>query len=224
MTAKKAPKRQIRIRAEYAAMLVPFISREETRYYLNGIHVEPHHKKGVLLIACDGHRMSIIHDADGETNGNWICPLPTLLRQVLRGRKPKASDNFGQLHFIDDAAYLTNEEFTGKAEKVSAHHLLAIAAPAIDGEFPDWRRVVPKTLPSGAAPWFNSDYLADFETITKRRLVKTITIHAGDDSSPAVVLVAHFPEFIGVQMPIRGDAEKIMPTWLDLTDIAAPAE
>ena len=53
------------IKAEYARLIQPFISTEATRYYLNGFYVERDPVKGVRIVATDGHRLVVFHDADG---------------------------------------------------------------------------------------------------------------------------------------------------------------
>lgn len=43
---------------------IEFASYEATRYYLGGVYVQ-RRCQGVLLTATDGHRMIVIHDANG---------------------------------------------------------------------------------------------------------------------------------------------------------------
>lgn len=201
--------RRVRISAELAAMMLPFISSEEPRYYLQGIHVEPHHDEGVLLVATDGHRMAIIHDKGGETNGNWICEVPRLLRKELVA----THDTSASLHFIGHGAYLTGFSFDGDPKDVGEDHLIALGAPPIDGKFVDWRRVVPDTLPSGDVSCFNAGYISDFAEVARRRQGVAITIYA-DGAGPAVVLVQNVPEFLGALMPMtKKNMPAAMPDW-----------
>lgn len=53
----------------YAAAMAPFISTEETRYYLNGICVQPR-PTGTVLLATDGHVLGMIHDPDAWAEGH----------------------------------------------------------------------------------------------------------------------------------------------------------
>src|SRR5690554_1106144 len=46
-----------------------FQSTEETRYYLNGVHIEQHQDEGVFLVATDGHRLLVAHDVSGKIDG-----------------------------------------------------------------------------------------------------------------------------------------------------------
>lgn len=66
----------IRVDANLLRLAHMAISKEETRYYLNGVHIEPHPVRGAILVATDGHRMVVIHDADAECDEDVIVKLP----------------------------------------------------------------------------------------------------------------------------------------------------
>jgi hypothetical protein len=50
---------------EMYRVALDFASKEQTRYYLQGVYVQRHPKDGVLLVSTDGHRMICIHDQNG---------------------------------------------------------------------------------------------------------------------------------------------------------------
>lgn len=226
-----ADKRFVKFKAEYAAMLAPFVSTEEARFYLQGIGVFPHKDDGVLLVATNGHTMGVIHDSDGETNGDWICPVTPLMLQAMKADMRSAWDeDDGEyqydargriphlLHFVGDVAYLTAAEFLGKkVDRIGKHHVLADYAPAIDGTFPEWRRVIPTELPAPAPVPFNAEYLAKFGRVARIRnhLAKPlVTLFNGEREGPAVVRVDGVPEFVGVLMPVRLEPFEPLPDWL----------
>lgn len=95
-----ATKREVRVRAKHFAAAYVFASTEETRYYLNGVLVEPHPDGGVLLVATDGHRMVAIKDDEGETNGTWICAAPSEITAVCRKRAKMLYRAPGHIHGI----------------------------------------------------------------------------------------------------------------------------
>jgi DNA polymerase III sliding clamp (beta) subunit (PCNA family) len=64
------------VNADLFRIVYSCVSTEETRYYLNGVHVEPHPVKGAILVATDGHRMLIAHDKDGSCSGPIIVQMP----------------------------------------------------------------------------------------------------------------------------------------------------
>ncbi|GJE43492.1 DNA polymerase III subunit beta [Methylobacterium soli] len=110
------------------------ISREETRYYLNGICLEV--KDGILIaVATDGHRLAKRETglpAKTADQGNVIFPRKAAALAVqyagkgeatITAHKGVAGDRVGFVEVIADGVRLR--------------------AKTIDGTFPDWRRVVP---------------------------------------------------------------------------------
>lgn len=134
------------------ARVVPAISTEETRYYLNGIHI--HHVEGwnFRAVATDGHRLILVDlaipDAKGDL-GKVIIPrkaVGVLLRALgktsdpisLRGghgvRKNSTTTT------APDNPELGRVSFSGRAGKAG----VTLSTKLIDGTFPDYSRVIPK--------------------------------------------------------------------------------
>ena len=65
----------IRVNANLFRLAQMTVSTEETRYYLNGIFIQPHAVQGVLLVSTDGHRMTVIHDETGHADQSAIVRL-----------------------------------------------------------------------------------------------------------------------------------------------------
>ena len=202
--------RRVRFAARHAVTLVPFASKEETRYYLTGIHVEPY-RDGVLLAATDGHRLGVIYDATGETNGQWICPIPKVLLQAARHR------DADKIHLIGRAGYVTSQFFgDDDPAAIGEQHLGVAYTGAIDGTYPNFRRVLPKKQPATSLE-LNRRYLSEFGG-------KSIQIFAADPNEPTYVLRSGDAEFVGVQMPLR-DASSKFPDWFaPLLEDAEPAQ
>lgn len=99
----------------------PFISTEETRYYLNGVCLD-----GEVAVATDGHRLGCV--PTGSDFGSFDRPIipAKAVRLLASLPAPKAislaTDRPG-ISIVTDGARLS--------------------AKLIDGTFPDWRRVVP---------------------------------------------------------------------------------
>jgi len=106
----------------------PAISREETRYYLNGVYV--HRKDGALrLVATDGHRLmacTIPVPPGAEKINGSIVPRNTIriLLAAIAGRDDDVSIE------LDDKVRFSWAGGT-------------LAAKLIDGTFPDVDRVIP---------------------------------------------------------------------------------
>lgn len=116
--------------------VAPAISREETRYYLQGIHAAVD-GKFLELTATDGHRLHHTRveadDVAGEKSrhGARAVILPRRLVQLL-------------LEATGETVLRIHEHGV-----VVAGELGLITSRVIDGTFPDWRRVVPPERGAG---------------------------------------------------------------------------
>lgn len=187
----------IDIRALKAAAIAS--GTEQTRYYLNGVCIQ-HAPTGPVFVATDGHRLiAARHDWQSDAPAPFapvIVPLE-LLKRVKIVRK------------ASDVATVTLSAGEGDARKVAIDYAGAtVAANAIDCTFPDWRRVIPQSEPSGVAAQFQAQYfdafrdamaiLAGGKTDAQPRIA-----HNGD--SPAIVDLgdAGAVQAFGVLMPLR---------------------
>ena len=217
--------RNVRIKAEYLRMLAPFISQEETRYYLNGVCIAPHPEVGVLAVATDGHCMGVVHDADGSADGEWICRVPRELLAACTKQDKKISAAL-EVHFTDEVAYVAHSRADGDffPSEIGPLHVGAFYAPAIDGKFADWRRVVPKGKLRATPVTFNAKYLNHFaRAALVRDRAARMTMFVGGKAGPAAVRFSEVPEFLGIIMPIRGIDISAVPDWLALETTKAKA-
>ncbi len=231
--------RKVVVSARAIAALLPFKSKDECRYYLNGIHVEPALPQfgGVILVATDGHKMAIVHDILGEADAAHILDIPRSLARML-GRKASQTALSARAHFLRAAVHLVDTEFpdTADASEPSPHHLYTGYAPGIDGTFPDWRRaVIPgaEVKHTGCAIVINAAYFADFLRAAQclsedRRAPPILRIYAPTADGPALITSAHAEDglsFAGYLMPHRdtlaGDG-KTAPAWLAATPADNP--
>lgn len=197
---------ELTINADYAFLIQPFISKEEVRYYLNGFHVQPHPKSGALIIATDGRTLAIFHDEEGE------CSVPGTIRlnkTTIAACRPKGET---PRKFVVTGDTATVYEGWDEKEKTGT----AIAgqeAVVIDGDFPDWRKVVPP-MPNASAPaTFNFELVKKFEKIRAPGSKWTsIRVISRSESDPALVFVGR-KDFLGVIMPMCDDTPT-MPSWL----------
>jgi DNA polymerase-3 subunit beta len=181
-------------------------SAEETRYYLNGVFVDPAGK----LVSTDGHRMFVgaIDLASDNTDDNpapgsftgWIICRDVLKRALAGHKLPTitiAPDRVGD-----------------------------IACKPIDGTFPDWRRVVPSEI-TGTVAQFNPAYVADMGKIglllqgKPRRGYSSGTalsahIHHNGEG-PAGVTFPGVEDAYAVLMPIRGAYHDDAAQWATIT-------
>lgn len=194
--------------------LKPFVSTEETRYYLNGVRFEQG-LEGVLLVATDGHRIGVFNAEAALCNGDGIVKLPPRLPKIEKGFN--AWLIVGEFAKTEIALIMQFKAATTAqevAENASLHNALAMfPRPLIDGTYPAWRRVIPVDL-GKAGGCFNSAYLADYAKAANSKKGAPITLYGDDPVSPYVVTVGGEKNFIGVQMPMRGEILPGFPAWL----------
>lgn len=107
------------------------ISKEETRYYLNGAYIEFGMLEGVTLTTTDGHRLvSVVLGANERPSyrANAIISRDGIKKALKRLARAK-----GNCEIIVMGPMNVKIAYCGEL----------IALECIDGTFPDWRRVVP---------------------------------------------------------------------------------
>ena len=114
----------------------PSISRDETRYYLNGVCVD-----GETLVATDGHRLSAVH------GGECLAPIAAALKAgfivprdaVVLWRK------IAERHDTTLTVYGSGSAGPSPTKiEVAGEGGLTLRAKLIDGTFPLWRKTLPK--------------------------------------------------------------------------------
>lgn len=164
------------------------ISTEETRYYLNGIHM---HQAGdrMVAVATDGHRLSKIElplpeGADGMPG--IIVPRRTV--GLLKG-------------FGGEKSVLRVEVSAGKIRFTARHDIdpdMTLTSKLIDGTFPDYQRVVP--------PQHANRFLVEREALSQA-VDRVVTISAGARGSGVRFSFAPEGLSLGAVNPDLGSAE-----------------
>lgn len=107
---------------------MPSSAVNDVRYYLNGIYLSFEADKSTL-VATDGHRLSfnVIDISNSNLETNFIVPrkTATLVRKLAKtGAEIRLAKHASMVHFIIGD--------------------VSIVSKLIDGQFPDWKRVVPQ--------------------------------------------------------------------------------
>ena len=194
-----------------------FASKEETRYYLNGVLFEINGGK-LHLISTDGHRLiKIPVEIEGKKKPEDMkFIIPSSL--IAKIKKARGAD--------------TVELSINKDEITIAYDGGTFTDKAIDGTFPDYTRVIPdqeaavknekdrrKKLAQKVAAaefaqggdvfeiGFNPKYLADFAKVNELLGFKGsgVRLNAMDASSPVVVTMGGGmrDQYLAVLMPMR---------------------
>lgn len=124
--------------------VIPCISKEETRYYLNGIWLHGVDGKA-CIVSTDGHRLARYQTTDPWPFAGQIIPASTV-RLLHRLVKPGGN---GQINLMV-APDLTNAPDSSLAPKQPGNRVemqgdgWKIITKTIDGNYPDYTRVIPK--------------------------------------------------------------------------------
>lgn len=191
---------KITVKADLFCAAARFTSNEETRYYLHGIHLERHPSGGVTMAATDGHRLFAAYDETAEAED---LPAAGVIIKPPKQKIPaKWFDGVVSLDGMKAELYRHGNAPDGGYPDDMA------AAPTIDAQFPDWRRVLPSAFSDnleGRA--YNARYLMDFQEIGERlsgeKSDRSFTLtHNG--AAPALVRFHGRDDCMGILMPLRG--------------------
>lgn len=132
-----------------------FASSEETRYYLQGVHIAPT-DGGMHLVATNGHRMGILRlpATEGYCAPNPVGATPShiILSSINKAFLSAIKATKRETHFIvirkeTIEVRLVSSRSNWEPAEVIDGGLVTQTFPAsallVDGTFPDWRRVVP---------------------------------------------------------------------------------
>lgn len=194
-------------RSHLRAALV-LAAKQNIRYYLNGVLVELHPERA-YIVGCDGHRLGVFRDVDGDRNDELAampgqCVEFIIPRDMLEKLKAARRSSLPVVLCTYD---------TETRDVSIAADGATMTAQAVEGKFPDWRRVLPAaaTKPEhvGRAGQFNLDYLASFAKVADylgaaHPETAPVIWHQGQDA--AAISIPGYPDFRGVIMGLRTSA------------------
>ncbi len=184
-----------------AASLVA--STDETRYYLQGVHIESAPEGGVFLVATNSHAMSVFWDRDGNVDAPVTLPVSRALFAATKyapkyqSRRLEVSDNIIRVWNGVDPPPSYMQHFS-----------------QTEGEFPNWRRVIPKLKKKRTSPAFNSSYLAAFDKTLIAAFgaypFNEIRLICSGEKGPVLVRTGS-TDWFGVLMPVISQTSSELP-------------
>lgn len=169
-----------------------FAAKDDFRHYLNGVKVESNPIQ-TRLIATNGHVLAVHRaDAKEENEGVWDGVIPidavnTLLKMKTNMRTLK-----------NEPITLTGQD-TGEIR--ADWNGQSIIFRPIDGTFPDYKRIIPRTV-SDAASWYDLKYLQIIADAADDLGMKNgYTFRFNGDSAGLASIGA---DMVAVVMPMRG--------------------
>lgn len=177
-------------------------SNEETRYYLKGVYLEPRDAH-IHLTATNGHVLISLRlptpDDTPATGEAFIIPAHLIAQLKI----PKRGEAVSTVTINDEK--LVTIALEGAS----------FAAPAVDGSFPDYARVIPESV-DGETAYFNPDLLLKFKKAAELLGEKIVAPSIGYNGlGPAFVTISTTLDAIGVAMPVRSSKPVTSaPDWL----------
>jgi DNA polymerase-3 subunit beta len=188
------------INADTIKALLVIAAKNDMRGYLNSVCVDVRASDAVA-VATDGHRLLALpltatDDAPALVSGQYIIRREALegVKAVLKRPIMVTIDATARTATIDNGSTVTS-------------------SPLMDNKYPDWRKVVPRTV-SGEVAQFNAEYIGAFGKVHKLLggAYSPAIRHNGDKAARVILPGAA----VGVIMPVRGDPQPLdNPAWLD---------
>jgi len=166
-----------------------FKSKDDSRYYLQGVYITPA-TEGVYLIATCGHKLALWHDKTGTIEGK-----PQIIRVdknlISSLKKDKITENI---------QITENEIALVDINQINKSSFNELSGFFIEGAFPDWKRTFPTENPS-AIPSIsvNAKYMTEFALGERTTASVNFTFYG--EKSPVLIRNYKFPEFLGLLMP-----------------------
>lgn len=202
--ANTEPPRMIaRINSVAAKIVFPFAAQDDIRYYLNGINIRPLDDEtgGVMVCACDGHRLIVLRDPDGYVEEEII------VRVVKDALKHAKTEN--TFDVMSNGAVIFNDK----------HGLPLFIQPGnslIEGKFPRFEHILNLVgYRDGISGAVNADYLRDALRIDTGNQLPSIRFWTRDNDSPLIFTFDQVAglEAVGAIMKLR-DAYDLLPRWI----------
>lgn len=173
-------------------------SSEETRYYLNGVCVEVRDGRG-FMVATDGHKLLCAPFETNEEDCQHIIP-----RKLINNLKVNTKSESDLTLTINEDSVSIN--FDG----------VTVVGKAVDGTFPDWKRVIPREV-SDEPVQFNNALLKDMDDAAKLVSGRKDSVAYVRQSGNNPALIGFDGEgMLGVVMPRlpKAQREVNIPSWL----------
>ena len=184
------------------------VSKEETRYYLQGVYIHKNEVKGgINMVSTDGHRLIVVHDPLGNIDGDPVIVKAN--KAFLASIKKNMKYLDAEIEVRGKEAILSNIDNSGMRSECGRDYDVII-----DGTFPDYLRVIPSFDPTKpiATGSFNAGYIESFGTLSGNKS-QGVTMFGNDATQPFLVFVNDRADLFGVLMPMRHFNEASLPEW-----------
>lgn len=183
-------------------------SREQLRYYVKGVFFEPYADNTTGMIATDGHRLHATHAKREEAVpvGSFIMGNDDIAKvlSMYKAQAKALGRNAAQYLTIEITDKTIAIIYTVKDEPPKT--CASFQFTPIDGNFPNWRRVLPTRDCQAEVVGFNGAYMVDFAKACKLVTEQKMPLIAIKNMGASNAILVTFPnnaDFLGVLMPMR---------------------
>lgn len=165
------------------------MAEKDIRYYLNGVLFELDNAEGYRLVGTDGHRLHI------------VCKkkCTNMVHEIIM-----PSDTVKQLCKLKEA-FFTVEPLENRQIKITTKSGV-LTVQAVDGKYPNYKRVMPKQLNPIETARYQPEYLADLAKAQKILGTAQQKGYIAQQGEKGGVYVDNDKSFYAVIMPLRCDA------------------
>lgn len=158
--------------SKFIQALAVVMAKKDVREYLMGIHVQPHPEKGVVISACDGHRMLTCYDADGFCSEEFIFSPSKALQDACKRKSgvKNVMSNPSRIIVEDGLMTITSHRFEDAEEELSPKYIVSChPLKVIEGRYPDLTRVINSALELKSDTNFcvNASYMNDIAKVSR---------------------------------------------------------
>lgn len=173
-----------RILSQYYADAGLFVTKEQSRYSLDSLRIEPHPEQGAIIVATDGHTMCVFHDKGGECDKDGVTLIFNSSLSEICGPERTLEIN------DDHSASILQR----------GYEIVRFSDIQSNGKFPKWRDVLPKWKADVERNDYNPEYLERCGKASRQRYPH-LAIWSGTDGAQ----VTHGNDRAAVVVPYERD-------------------
>lgn len=200
-TTAERPAATLYVDARLFAAVALFRAKDDIRYYLQAVHVQPSPLgTGVLISATDGKQLATAFDVHGEADKEVLINVSPAF--IAAARKVGAG---GQVRLIDGKAYVFDEH--------GLETFIQAGSPLMEGKFPQFARILPgshEAWQPGMQEPVNPQLLARIcqaAKVLSRKRATPLVHRSYGSHRPVITSIEGTPELIVGTMGMRLDSD-----------------
>lgn len=181
-----------------------FAAKNDIRYYLTGIFVEPCAEGGVFLVATDGLCLVAMHEPEGELTGADSGAIFPVTDDILGAIKLTKSERKESVPI--DTSVVCHEGIL-RVMKNTIQAYLHPGECVVPGKFPNWRSLMPdaESLQPGQIQTVRAELIGRFKHLSRTGFGGIRVYSSGNKYAAMFVQMMERDDVMGVVMPMHDD-------------------